>query len=245
MSGYSELVTALGALLVIPITDPTSATPSSNTDFNNFLPVMLSGGEQRIYREIDFLATREEDVTTILTAGDRNATLPADIIVMQSAGYVTPAGADPDDALAETHMLEIVSKDFIDHVWPIRATTTDEPQYIAQLNATDVIIGGTPDDDYKLVVTGIFRPAALSSTNTNTYITDIYPDLMLYSCMVIGAGYQRDYGAQSDDPKMATSWESMYQIAKKSTLEEDQRRKTQSTNWSPFSSAPLSNPQRK
>lgn len=229
---------------MVPITNPALAAPSSNTDFNNFLPWITQSAEQRIYREVDFLATREEDVTTVLTAGNRMATLPASIIVLQSAGYVTPAGADPDDADAETHPLGIVSKDFVDAVWPRRGITTDEPEYIAQLNESEVIIGGTPDDAYKLVTTGIFRPVPISAANPITYVSENYPDLLLFACMVIGCGYQRDFGQQADDPKIAMSWESMFQTAKNSSLSEDQRRKTQSTNWSPYSPTPLSTPRK-
>lgn len=239
---YSDLVTAMGAVLVIPITNPSSATPSSNTDFNNILPRITEAAEQRIYRELDFLATRQEDYTVALSSSTRNATLPATNIVLQSANVITPAGTNPSAGVRNP--LEIVSKDFIDQVWPNESVGKTIPRYIAQLSATQVILAPTPDQAYKLETTGIFRPAPISSSNTSTYMSTMYPDLLLFACLVVAFGYQRDFGQQADDPKVAVSWESMYQTAKKSSLDEEQRRKSQSTNWSPFSEVPLSVPRK-
>lgn len=239
---YSDLVTAIGTLAVIPITNSASATPSSNTDFNNFLPRILEAGEQRIYRELDFLATRQEDVSVTLTASSRNATLPSSNIVLQSANVITPAGTSPSAGTRNT--LEIVSKEFIDQIWPTESSGKTVPRYIAQLSATQVILAPTPDQAYKLETTGIFRPNPISASNTSTYISLVYPDLLLFACVVVAFGYQRDFGQQSDDPKVAMSWETMYQTAKNSSLLEEQRRKTQSTNWSPYSQTPVSSPRK-
>lgn len=241
---YSDLVTAIGTVAVVPITDPASATPSSNTDFNNFLPRITEAAEQRIYRELDFLATRQEDITTTLSTTDRSATLPASNIVLQSANAITPAGASPGDANAQRNPLEIVSKDFIDAIWPIQSQFKAVPKYIAQLSATTVIVAPTADQAYKLETTGIFRPEPISATNTSTYMSIIYPDLLLFACFVVTFGYQRDFGQQADDPKVAMSWEAMYQTAKNSALLEEQRRKSQSTNWSPYSQTPVSTPRK-
>lgn len=262
---YSDFVTALGALLQYPITNPTSATPSSNTDFNNILPRIIESAEQRIYREMDFLYTRVVDVATLLTVGSRNATLPSQIILMQSANlvivtgggsYVTEDGTTPyvsedgstpytpETSTSPSYTripLEITSKDFIDAIWPIESTL-DVPQYMALVTNSGVIFAPTPDQPYTLEVTGIFRPSPLSSTNTITYLTLVYPDLFLYAAMIFAAGFQRDFGAQSEDPKMAMSWQSMYDSVKGSVSEEDQRGKYQDTNWSSYSKTPFSSP---
>lgn len=239
---WSDVVTAIGTLLVIPITNPALQTPFNNTDFNNFFPTLTAMAEQRIYRELDFLKTRTEDFTTVLSNTSRNATLPSQIIVMQSANIITPAGSTPKNG--KRNHVDIVAKDFIDFIWPQELVNQQLPKYIAQLSDTQLILAPTPDQAYTLEVTGIFRPAPISAANTTTYISLNYPDLMLWACMVIGAGYQRDFGQGSDDPKIAMSWENMYQISKTSALEEEQRRKSQGTNWTPFSATPLSSPRK-
>ena len=237
---WSDVTTALGDLLVVPITSAASQTPSSNTDFNNILPRITEAAEQRIYREIDFLATREEDHSVTLSTSSRGFTLPTAIIILQSASVITPASTAP--ASGTRNPLLIVSKEFIDNVWPTELTGNTVPKYLALISATAGIVAPTADQTYELECTGIFRPTPISASNTTTYLSLNYPDLFLYACMVFGCGYQRDFGAQSDDVKMAQSWEAQYQIAKTSTMEEEQRRKSQSTNWSPFSKTPLSSP---
>lgn len=240
---WSDLTTALGDLLQYTITDATSQTPSDNTDFNNILPRITEAAEQRIYRELDFLATREEDHTTTLSTSSRNFTLPTAIIILQSANVITPASTAP--VSGTRNPLFLVSKEFIDQVWPQEGIDNAIPQYVAMLSNTTGIVAPTADQTYELEITGIFRPDPISATNTSTYISANYPDLFLYACMVFATGFQRDFGMQpTDGAAMAVNWEQQYQTAKASTLEEEQRRKSQSTNWTPFSTTPLSAPRK-
>lgn len=244
---YSDLTTALGALLQVPITNAASATPSSNTDFNNILPRIIESSEQLIYREIDFLYTRTEifddsGADYVCTPNSRRFTMAPEILILQGVNIITPAGADPD--VGTRNRLEIVSKDFLDVIWPQETGSgaTDVPRYVAQLDTNTLIFAPTPDDDYTVEMTGIFRPAPLSATNTSTYLSTTYPDIFLYGCMIFATGYQRDFGAQSSDPQMAMSWRAMFDLAKPGVAEEEQRRKTQGRNWSPYSQTPLSTP---
>ena len=46
---YSGLTTALTSLLVYPLVSASSATPSSDPNFNNILPAIVNDAEQRIY----------------------------------------------------------------------------------------------------------------------------------------------------------------------------------------------------
>jgi len=239
---WSDVTTALGDLLVVPITNSAIQAPSSSTDFNNILPRITEAAEQRIYRELDFLATRTTDATVSLSTTTRQSTLPAQIIVLQGANFITPSGSSPSQGTRNP--LLIVSKDFIDQVWPTELANLGPPEYLAQLNATTVIVAPTADMNYTLEVTGIYRPTPISAANPSTYISLNYPDLFLYACMVFGAAYQKDFSSSDGDPKVAQSWEAQYQIAMKSSLEEEQRRKSQGTNWSSFSSTPQSAPRK-
>lgn len=247
---YSDLTTALGDLLVIPIITPASATPSSSADFNNILPRIIDSAEQRIYRELDFLHLVTTDANTALTANSRTATLPtsvngvagAQFVVVQSASAITPAPATP--LTGTRNPLERSSKAFIDMIWPTEqgGALNTVPQYFALVNDTTVIVAPTPDAAYKMEYTGVYRPAPMSASNTATYLGTNYPDIFLAACMVFGAAYQKNFSESADDPKMAMSWESNYQSAKTSAMEEAQRQKSQSQNWSPYSPAPSSSP---
>jgi hypothetical protein len=74
----------------------------------------------------------------------------------------------------------------------------------------------TPDKAYYAELFGDIRPEPLSPENPETYLTVFYPELFLCACMVFGSGYQRDFGAQSDDPARAVSWEGQYNYLRQS-----------------------------
>lgn len=234
---YDDLVSYLEDLLQI--------NASNQTSFLTILPAALNDAEGRIYREIDFVNTRVQPVSATFVAGNRQLTIPVSVIVVQGIAALTPVTASTI-ATGTQNTLEPTSLDFIDFTWPVAATDADNPipLYYAMLDATTAIVAPTPSDNYTAVVTGVTRPATLSATNESNYLSLTYPDILVAACMVFLSAYQRDFGNVSDDPQMGTTWESHYQKLKSSVMEEEQRRKGQSTGWSALSPAPLSNPQR-
>jgi len=245
---YTDLTTALGDLMVVTITSPSSATPSNDTNFNNILPRIIDSAEQRIYRELDFLYDRTTDSSTSLTANSRSATLPtANIfVVVQGVNVITPAATAP--AAGKRNRLEMVSKDVLDIIWPTEQGGVNNglPTYGALLNTNTLIVAPTPDAAYILEYTGITRPIPMSSSNTTTYLGTTYPDLFLNACMVFGMLYQKDADLPQGAPpgQDVTKWETEYQKAKASVLSEIQRQKNQGQNWSNYSPTPESTPPR-
>lgn len=230
---YDDLVTALANLLTVGTDD---------ADFLAILPSIINDAEGRIYREMDFLATQRTDSTLPFTAGARNFTLPAGTLVVQNIAAITPAATS--SALGTRNPIEMVSLDFLNMIWPASGSSQDIPQYAARLDDTTLVLAPTPDAAYIAEVSGVFRPEAISATNTTTYISLTYPDLMLAACMVFASGWQRNFGSQADDPKMAASWEALYQSRAQSTYAEEQRRKGFSAGWSPYQGTPLATPPR-
>ncbi len=227
---YTDLVTNLTTLLTVP---------ASDTSFQAILPALINDAEQRIYRELDFLYTVFQTSPTAFTPNNRAITAPATTIIVQGLAAVTPASTQP--AAGTRNQLERVSLDFLDTVWPV-AATTGLPVYYALLTDTSVVVAPTPDQAYVAEWTGTFRPAPMSASNATTWLGDHLPDLFLAACMVFGSAYLRDWSSMSDDPKLALSWETHYQTLKASAVEEEQRRKSQGTNWTPMSETPLSAP---
>ena len=239
---YSDLTTQLGDLLQYPITDSTSATPSSDVSFNDILPAIITDAEQRIYRELDFLATRTSDSTLSFTGGNRFLTIPSQIIVVQEVNVITPAATQPD--VGTRNPVQPVSLNYLNFTWPTAAvqSTPSIPTIGSMQDATTLIVAPTPDAAYRVEFVGIFRPDPMSSTNTSTYLGTHYPDLFLAACMVFALQFQRD--VRTDQPELIVNWENMYSARKQSVMEEAQRQKWQSTGWSALSAAPLSTPQR-
>ena len=54
---------------------------------------------------------------------------------------------------------------------------------------------------------------------------------MVAAGMIFASGYMRDFGAQTDNPQMAQSWESQYNNLLKSQNADSLRMKFQSQAW--------------
>lgn len=242
---YSGYVTAIGDLLQYTVADSASATPFADTDINNILPDMINYAELRMYREFDFLSTIMSP-TAFCFVGNRYITVPSSLIVVESVNVITPVTKNPDDTGSKRNTVQRSSLEYINTTWP-SVSVQGIPAYYAfnqtamtnNPNPTTIVFGPAPDAAYTVELNGTGRPAALSSTNTNTFITANMPDLFIAASMVFGAGFQSNYGAESDDPKMAMSWESIYQNLKASAMIEELRKKAQSEQWQPFLPSPV------
>lgn len=228
---YSTLVSSLNNLL----------QQTGSDDFTNIIPEIIDDAEQRIYRELNFLAQRREDTTITTTSGTRDISLAvataSNCMVVEQFALFTPAGAGPSSG-TRVQLQGPVSLDFINMVWPAQSSVVAPSLYASSYWAMKddhtVTVAPTPDGSYTAGVTGVFRPAAMSSANPTTYLGTVYPDLLLSACMVFGAAYQRDFGMMSEDPAKAVSWEAHYQAEKESAMEEEARRRGESTGWTPM-----------
>lgn len=225
---YSSYVTALSTLTVIP---------STNTDFLAILPNTIDYAEQRIYRELNILSSVVTDASSAFTAGNRNFALPntTTFVVVNGINVVTPVSTQPDSGTR--NQLIPVAKEYLDAVWP-SSTGSSVPQYFAMLTQTAIVVGPWPDQAYTVEVIGTQRPLALSSTNPQTFLSVNLPDLFLAASMVFMSGYMRDFGAQSDNPQQAQSWESQYQALKTSADAEEMRKRFMGSAWSSLTQGP-------
>jgi hypothetical protein len=87
------------------------------------------------------------------------------------------------------------------------------------------VLAPVPDAAYTLRVTGLWRPAPMSATNPRTWLGDNLSDLMFAAVMLEVMAYQRDFGAQADNPQAALSWEAEYQFRLHGAKREEALRK--------------------
>lgn len=244
---YSSYVNTLQTLLVAQDT-------TGQANLNAMLPNIIDYAELRIYRELDLLTTLTPLLSTT-TSANRTLSVPSACVVLQSANFITPASTQPDAGIRNP--MRRVSPEYINFAWPSAATTSgtpSTPEYYAIQNQNANITGATysasganytllmapaPDGAYVVEMLCTVRPSPLSATNTTTFLTTWLPDLFLAASMVFAAGYQRDYGQQSDDPQLAQSWESQYQLLKQGANTEEMRKKFNSQDWEPFNPSPL------
>lgn len=243
---WQQQITILAQAAVAP-----SYSLTNNPDFSNSLASFLDYAEGRIYKELVFLANRTQDASLTFTAGTRAlviSTISPALMVVEGVAALTPAGTTL--ATGTQCNYEPASLDFIDMIWPTQATTatpdaTSSPQmYWAMKDAVTVVVAPTPDAAYKALLTGIFQPSALSGNNTTTYLSTVYPELLLAASMISVAGWMRAFGAQADDPKVAMSWEDQYQKLRDAAISEEQRRRGQGQGWSQQLPAPIAQPPR-
>lgn len=229
---YSTYVTALQTLIVSQSPDPA---------FTAILPSCIDYAEQRIYRELNLISTVTTDVTTVTVPSTRSVSIPTDFVVVNDIAIFTPAGTGPTDGTRKS--LIPVSRSGLDVLWP-SSQDTSEPELFAMVDQWSMVLGPSPDGIYTMEVVGTQRPAALSASNTTTFISQRLPDLFMAASMVFMSGYQRNFGAQANDPQMGTSWEAQYQALKGSADTEEARKHFWSSAWTSQPPPPQAMPAR-
>lgn len=209
---YNDLVAAIAAIAVQPAPD---------SDLSAYLPRIIEQGELRCCRDAQFMALRVYSDATVVNGQSVIAT-PSDMISLRSLA-AWPVGTTARQTLLrrdESYLLEY---------WPDRAAT-GVPKYFAEMGAGTFLVAPTPAATYTLELCYVQRPAGLSAGNPTTWLSLNAPDLLLYACLVALSGYLKNYGAASDDPRQALSWEQSYQSALRAVLDEEARRRGRTPN---------------
>lgn len=236
---WSDFVTATADIFEIPITNPASAEPSSSPGYNNILPRCIEQVELRLQRALDFLATYTTDATGTLTPNNRLFALPTDkgtyIVVSQVAPIVNGVRQMP---------MTPISREALDAFYPSDTAlgSPSVPTFFAMYDNANILVGPAPDQAYGIEVVGTQRIEPLSATNTSNFLTLELPDLYLAAANVFLAGFQRDFGSQSENPQLGISWESTFQSLLKDASVEEARKKWAGVGWNSRMPSPISSP---
>lgn len=232
---YTSYRAAIAEQLVVDVTD---------TNFLAMFPSLIDYAEQRMYRELDLLATVTRQTGT-LTINSRDFTLPTTsgrFVTTQAINVISPSSQTNPNA-GTRNPCEPVSLQYLDYSWP-STTGSGLPKAYAMVTDQTVVFGPAPAAAYTVEVIGTIRPTPLSADNTTTYLTLYLPDAFFAAGMIFGSGWQKNFGAQADDPKMAVSWEDQYVKLVASANIEEQRKRYASGAWGPMSPTPLATPSR-
>lgn len=236
MLTYSTYVTALSTLMV---------TTTADANFVAILPDIIDYAEQRSYRDLDLLATTVRDSSATLTVGTRTFTLPQALgrfVVLDGINIVTPSTTTNPDIGTRNSVLA-TSREYVDSAWPSTLGAT-LPAFFAMVTDQIIIVGPAPDAAYTVEVIGTIRPTPLSASNTTTFLSLYLPDLFLAASMIFAAGYQKNFGAQADDPRSAVSWETQYTTLLVSARNEETQKKFEASAWSSDQTPPEAQPPR-
>jgi hypothetical protein len=218
---YATFQTALALNMAIPNANVNSA------NFVAILPTIIDYAEQRCYRDLDLL-NATLTITSAMTPLTRlqslapvppSTSLP--ILILENVNIVLTDG--------ERYQLYPTSREWIDSIYG-GARSAGEPVFYGMVDDQTLVLGPWPDQAYGCEFVGKFRPTPLYDTppedgTQTTYLTSVLPDLFLAAAMVSAAGYQKNFGAQADDPKMAMSWETQYQTLLMPAKIEEMRKK--------------------
>jgi len=212
-------------------------TNSLDMDFQTELPDTINYAENRIYRDLDFLQTRQSQVGPALTPGLRTVSMAAlanPVIVLERMNVITPAGSAPSTGTRNVLTRQALA--YMDLMYPTEGAIPSPavvPVDYAMVDAQTVIVGPVPSVAYLPEFFGTIRPAQVSATNPTTWLLTNLPDLYVAACMVRLSGYMKNYsGALADDPQQPVSWETQYKTLLEGAAVEEARRKAQSASWS-------------
>lgn len=241
---YDELVADLATYLGVPLDD-------EDENFIRVLPRIIEYAENRIFREVTFLPTLTAG-TDVLTANVREHQIPDTVLVLRQLVIFTPVGVVTP--ISVRHIPERVSPEFLDAWWPQDSSLPGVPDKYAIIGFQGTAVSPPrevleqrlrlaplPDAGYTIEYLGTIRPLPISAKNSVTYLSTVYPDLLFAGCMLGGIAYQRDFGAQIDDPAKAVTWESTYQTLKTGAALEAAKQSGEGPGWQPQPPAPLAN----
>jgi hypothetical protein len=221
---YTTFQQALAIEMAVPNNNPT------DTQFQLILPTIIDQAEQRCYRELDLLFATSAQ-TLQLTLGqsvfDFSSLSPTILILDDVNVILPPTQTNPE--LGERVPAFPVSKEWVRMVYG-NSQLVGMPTYYAMLTDHQIILGPFPDATYTVELVGKFRPVPLYQAPPNdgsqtTFLTSVLPDLFLAASMSAASAYQHNWGAQSDDPRQAMSWESNFSTLLASAKGEEVRKK--------------------
>lgn len=234
VAGTTSYKSQIATLAVVDEADPA---------FVAILPQMITYAENRMYRDLDFLFTTTSITGYSLTQGSRQIVLPeGTLVVSDQINVITPPGETDPEAGTRNPLLP-ATKEFLDAVYG-SSSSIGLPKYFVPFNDNLFLVGPFPDQPYFVEIVGTFRPNSMSSANKSTFISLYLPDVLIMASMIYISGFQRNFGRQSDDPQMAQSYESQYQILLKGAAVEEARKKFESSGWTSQSPAPVASPSR-
>jgi len=164
------------AELVQKIRDYTEvdANVLTSTIVNGF----ISDAEFRILRDVDS-DNNKRYATANLVASNRFIDTPDNLLVIRSAQIIDSDGSSQPD---NREFLEYRDTSYMSEYNPTGATGV--PKYYGYWDKDTIVLAPTPDATYTIQLNYILKDPGLSSTNTETYISKVFPNGLLYACLV-------------------------------------------------------------
>ena len=186
----------------------------------------ISDAEFRILRDVDSDNNRQYAQADIV-AGQRYVNTPLisdETLIIRSVQITNSTGGADNSSRA---FLEYRDVNFISEY---NGTGSQGlPKYYSYWDENTIVLAPTPDQAYNMQINYNLKPTGLSSSNTTTYLSNEFPNGLLYACLV------EAYGFLKGPADMIQFYEGKYQQALQGfTVEQmGRRRRDEYTSGSP------------
>ena len=154
---------------------------------DTILERLIKNAEQTIFRAVDMDDERFY-ATSNCIIGNRYVSIPSDCRVIRYVQLL-------NDNVSPNIQVFLEQRDvsFMAEYYNTPSTASASlPKYWANWNETCWVVAPTPDTAYEITMAFNKDPVSLtdsSKSTTGTYISNKYPDLLLYACLVNTYGY--------------------------------------------------------
>ena len=138
----------------------------------------IENAEFRLLRDVDS-DNNKRYVTAQLVSGTRFIDTPDNLLIIRSAQIVD---SDGPSSANNRDFLQYRDTSFMSEFNP--AESTGVPKYYSNWDQNTIVVAPTPNATYTIQVNYILKPSGLSSTNTTTYLSQQFPNGLLYACLV-------------------------------------------------------------
>ena len=176
----------------------------------NQIPRLINMAERRLGRELKILGA-QMSVTAVMTPGVPIIQKPTgwreDISIFIGTTAVKDDNTGVISYTAGTSRMPIFPRvyEYLRSFWPNEASR-DTPKFYANMGMKHWIFAPTPDDAYPLEITYFATPEFLGEDNQTNWITDNYPQLLLYGTLMEASPFLKD------DSRVQV-WQTMYSQA--------------------------------
>ena len=150
-------------------------TQNDEATFVAEIPFFIKNAEERIFKVVDLDYFRK-NVTGTMTSGNKFLEKPSDYLSTFSLSYVNSSSQN----------VFLLQKDvnFIQEFTP-NPSTTGSPRFYSSFDVDTFIVAPTPDTSYAVELHYYYRPASLTTVDSETtWISTNAPDALLYACLV-------------------------------------------------------------
>ena len=147
----------------------------SNVLTDSICDGFIENAEFRILRDVDSDNNRRYATANLITS-QRFINTPSGLLVVRSAQIVNGGSG------STRNFLEYRDTSFMSEY--NSTGVTGEPKYYSMWDKDTIVIAPTPDSTYEIQLNYILKDEGLSSSNTTTYLSQNFPNGLLYACLV-------------------------------------------------------------